>query len=359
MRDNATRLALASTLTSGYVLFSFLSVRRDLAEKLRWILGKRVVNAIIAFGKRCEQSTSISSFRSLSSSLAMLWLESVRVKNVSIVDIYWGLSFVISSWTYATHESGKDRFEGRKALIVSLVTAWGSRLSTYLLWRNHLSSSNKMSGGISNSLEDYRYQKFRKYYDRLGLSYWWFSLFQVFALQGVLSHVVSSSLRIGLTSSQPNRFTLLDLAGLCTWIVGYCFEHIGDLDLIAFRSNPSNRGSVLRMWCYYRRKKLTQNIHLNTQIENTGTGLWAHSRHPNYFGNSLMWWGIYFLCCNAKGGWKTIYSPILMTYLLTNVSGSKLLERTLKRTKPGFAEYVKSVPEFVPWKLLRSKIPLL
>ena len=88
-------------------------------------------------------------------------------------------------------------------------------------------------------------------------------------------------------------------------------------------------------------------------------GLWKYSRHPNYFGNSLMWWGIYLVCCNAKNGWKTIYSPVLMTYLLTNVSGAKLLERTLKRTKPGFAEYVKSVPEFVPWKLLRSKFSLL
>ena len=309
MRDNATRLALASTLTSGYVLFSFLSVRRDLAEKLRWILGKRVVNAIIAFGKRCEKSTTISSFRSLSSSLAMLWLESVRVKNVSIVDIYWGLSFVISSWTYATHESGKDRFERRKALIVSLVTAWGSRLSTYLLWRNHLSSSNKMSGGISNSLEDYRYQKFRKYYDRLGLSYWWFSLFQVFTLQGVLSHVVSSSLRIGLTSSQPNRFTILDLAGLCTWIVGYCFEHIGDLDLIAFRSNPSNRGSVLRMWCY-RRKKLTQ----NTPLE------YANRKHRYWFVGSLQTSKLLWKFFNVVGYLFSVLQRQrrLENYLLTN-----------------------------------------
>ena len=242
----SVQVAIASSLTSGYLIFSFLSFRRDIAKKFRSILGTKLFNAIEAYGKRCESSAAISNFRSLSSSLAILWLESVRVKNVSIVDIFWGLSFVISSWTYATHKNAEDRSRNRKALIVSLVTAWGSRLSTYLLWRNHLSSSNKMSGGISNSLEDYRYQKFRKYYDRLGLSYWWFSLIQVFALQGALSHVVSSSLRVGLTESQPNHFTFMDLAGVMTWIVGYYFEHVGDLDLVAFRSNPSNRGTVLR-----------------------------------------------------------------------------------------------------------------
>jgi steroid 5-alpha reductase family enzyme len=323
---------VASSLTGGYLIFVFLSMRRDVAKQLESFLPKRVFQAIVEFGKRCEKSPSISNFRSLSSSLALLWWESVRVSNVSIVDIFWGLSFVISGWTYSTHSKAKNRFQSRKALIFSLVTAWGSRLSTYLLWRNHLSTSNKMGGTSSNSLEDYRYQKFRKYYNRLGLNYWWFSLFQVFALQGALSHVVSSTLRVGLTESQPKYFTFMDLIGVLTWTVGYCFEHIGDLDLVAFRSNPSKRGSVLQ------------------------DGLWAHTRHPNYFGNSMMWWGIYFLCCNARGGWKTIYSPVLMTYLLTNVSGSKLLERTLKRTKPGFAEYVRSVPEFVPWKLIRRSI---
>ena len=109
------QVTIASSVTTGYLIFSFLSVRRDIAKKLRSILGTKLFNAIEAFGKRAEDSAAISNFRSLSSSLAILWLESVRVKNVSIVDIFWGLSFVISSWTYATHKNAKDRYQNRKA----------------------------------------------------------------------------------------------------------------------------------------------------------------------------------------------------------------------------------------------------
>eukprot|EP00940_MAST-03C_sp_MAST-3C-sp2_P002400 g2400.t1 len=320
------RVRVATIVTSAYAAFSFLSMRKEWVR--RYFPDGALKRAILGWGEMCEASPAAANGRSLSTALVLMWLESVRTTNVSIVDIFWGLSFVISSWTYATHPKAKDRFGGRKTLILSLVSAWGARLSSYLLWRNHMSVSNGM--GATGSLEDFRYQKFRRYYDRRGLSYWWFSLVQVFALQGVLSHVVSSSVREGMTNAQPNRFTSLDVVGTLTWIVGYFFEHVGDLDLVAFRSNPSNRSKVL------------------------SSGLWAHTRHPNYFGNSMMWWGIYLICCNAQGGWKSVYAPALMTYLLTDVSGSKLLERSLGKRKAGFAQYVKMVPEFVPWKLLSS-----
>merc|ERR1712046_422865 len=99
----------------------------------------------------------------------------------------------------------------------------------------------------------------------------------------------------------------------------------------SFRSNPSNRGQML------------------------AHGLWAHTRHPNYFGNALMWWGVWPIACAAEGGWRSFYGPALMTFLLTNVSGAKLLETSLQRSKPGFKVYASSVPQFVPWGLLGIK----
>lgn len=274
----------------------------------------------------CARSPTLSAVRVLSASLVILWSQSVKLHNVSIVDIFWSLSFVLQALTYANHkEADKNGFSGRRMLVNSLTMAWGTRLASYLYWRNHISAHGVGAGG---SLEDFRYQAFRRAYDKKGLPYWWFSLIQVFALQGALSLTVGAPLRAACTYPQPQHFTGFDLVGTALWCVGYYFEAIGDMELSAFKANPANQGKMIT------------------------SGLWGHTRHPNYFGNSCMWWGIYIIACAAQGGWQSLYGPALMTYLLTDVSGSALLEKTLKKTKPGFAEYAQSVPEFVPWKLL-------
>jgi len=315
-------VGVAATTSVAYAAFCAVSSNKEWLDKvpegsLRALLQR--------FGDACDRSPKLSAFRSLSSSLSLLWAHSVKIHNVSIVDIFWGMSFVVSTVTYAAHGASAKAFGGRKALVTALCTAWALRLSTYLWWRNHVSAHGI---GADGSGEDFRYQSFRKYWDSKGFSYWWFSLFQVFGLQGVLSFLVSAPVRAAMTNEQPNKLTGWDAAGAATFALGYLFEHAGDLELTSFRSNPQNQGKML------------------------ATGLWAHTRHPNYFGNACMWWGLYLIACATKGGWKSVYGPALMNYLLTDVSGAKLLEKSLARTKPAFASYQKAVPEFVPWGLL-------
>ena len=108
------------------------------------------------------------------------------------------------------------------------------------------------------------------------------------------------------------------------WAIGFIFEAVGDWQLDRFRADPANQGKVLR------------------------TGLWQYTRHPNYFGDAVQWWA-YYLLAVAAGGYWTFFSPIIMTELLTRVSGVKLLEETLTETKPGYREYVETTSPFIPW----------
>ncbi|CAK0848625.1 unnamed protein product, partial [Prorocentrum cordatum] len=166
----------------------------------------------------CRSSPRLSAFRALSSSMVLLWAHSVKIHNVSIVDIFWACSFVISNCAYASHGAAQKAYAGRKALVLALTTAWASRLSTYLWWRNHVSAVGVGAGG---SHEDFRYQKFRAFWDRNGLSYWWFSLLHVFTLQGALSFTVGAPLLAASTREQPQHWTLWDAAGFGAWVCGY------------------------------------------------------------------------------------------------------------------------------------------
>eukprot|EP00462_Mataza_sp_D1_P011432 CAMPEP_0175168038 /NCGR_PEP_ID=MMETSP0087-20121206/28719_1 /TAXON_ID=136419 /ORGANISM="Unknown Unknown, Strain D1" /LENGTH=226 /DNA_ID=CAMNT_0016458081 /DNA_START=229 /DNA_END=910 /DNA_ORIENTATION=+ len=194
----------------------------------------------------------------------------------------------------------------------------GSALAVYLAWRNH---------GIG---EDYRYAAMRR---RMGPKFAFVSLFQTFLLQAGLNFLIGQSLYSSQLppSGYPNQaeqssdLTTLDHLGTAVWAAGFFFETVGDIQLAAFKSNPENKGKLMN------------------------TGLWKYTRHPNYFGNSAMFWGYYLISCAVKGGWKSVFSPGLMTYMLMKVSGVALLERGLSKRKPGFAEYVKSTSSFVPW----------
>lgn len=325
-QGTSQQINIARVLALGVAAISAASANDKAIEALPQ--GTALRRALERYREACRASPRLSAVRALSSTLTLLWAHSVKIHNVSIVDIYWALSFVISGVAYASHEAAAKAFSGRKALVLALTTAWAGRLSTYLWWRNHVSEHGIGAGG---HLEDFRYQRFRAYWDKQGLSYWWFSLFQVFGLQGLLSFTVSAPLHAAATREQPQHFTLLDFAGAASFAIGYVFEHAGDLELTAFKSNPANKGSTL------------------------ARGLWSHTRHPNYFGNACMWWGLYLIACATKGGWKSFYGPAVMTYLLTNVSGAKLLEKSLSRNKAGFSRYQEAVPEFVPWGLLGLK----
>jgi steroid 5-alpha reductase family enzyme len=239
--------------------------------------------------------------------MVLLWLLSLRIKDASIVDIFWGAGFVLSAWVYFSLAPEGNLL--RKLLLVSLVSIWGLRLSIHIGRRN-------LGKG-----EDYRYQQWRKEH---GARWWWVSFFQVFLLQGFLMWIISAPLLAAQWLPGAGRLTGLDAVGALVWLVGFLFEALGDAQLARFRADPANKGRLLE------------------------TGLWRYTRHPNYFGDAVQWWGFYLLAL-AAGGWWTVFSPLVMTSLLRFVSGVALLERNLKNTKPGYAEYAARTNAFFPW----------
>jgi steroid 5-alpha reductase family enzyme len=238
--------------------------------------------------------------------MTVVWLISLALRDASIVDIVWGMGFVAVAWLYHLMAGGDPT---RKLLITSLATIWGLRLSVYIAWRN-------LGKG-----EDYRYRRWR---EEAGVSWWWRSYLQVFLLQGLLMWMISSPLLAAHGGNGTAGLNPLDYLGLLVWLVGFFFEAVGDLQLARFKSDPSNKGKLLT------------------------EGVWRYTRHPNYFGDAAQWWG-FFLIAAAAGGWITVYSPILMTYLLLRVSGVAMLERDLQEKKPGYDAYIRRTNAFIPW----------
>lgn len=239
--------------------------------------------------------------------VSALWLVSLLRQDASIVDIFWGLGFVTAAWVYFA--ATPQGYPVRKLLLVALVTLWGVRLSLHILQRNW------------GKGEDYRYRRWR---EQAGGNWWWQSYFKVFLLQGFLLWIISTPLLAAQISPTPAIITPLDDLALVVWGVGFFFEAVGDWQLRRFKADPANQGRLL-----------------------TG-GVWRYTRHPNYFGDSAQWWG-YYLFALAAGGWWTIFSPLLMTFLLVRVSGVALLERSLRESKPGYQDYAEKTSAFLPW----------
>jgi steroid 5-alpha reductase family enzyme len=239
--------------------------------------------------------------------VTLLWIWSIFIKNVSIVDLFWGFGFVVVNAFYV-FMSGE--INARKILILVLVTIWGLRLALYLASRN-----------IGKG-EDFRYQEFRRTYG--AERYWWFSYFQTFLLQGVLILIVSLPL-LGISqSSQSGDLNLLDYFGIVVWLIGFSFEAGGDFQLSRFKRDPKNKGKVLN------------------------TGFWKYTRHPNYFGDSAVWWA-YAIFSIAAGSYWQIIGSVVMTLLIIKVSGVALLEKTLTQSKPQYHEYIQKTNSFFPW----------
>ncbi len=248
--------------------------------------------------------------------LALGWLLSVRLRDVSIVDVMWGPGFALVAAVGAALGGGAP---ARTTLVVALVTLWGSRLALHIFRRNYVPK---------NKGEDYRYQAMRK---RHGRRFVWLSAFTVFGLQGALLLFIALPLIAATTTSgAAPGLGILDLAGSALFVLGFLFEAIGDAQLARFKADPANRGKVCDV------------------------GLWRYSRHPNYFGDATLWWGFYLIAAAVPGGWQTIASPIVMTVLLLKVSGVALLERGLTATKPGYADYVARTSAFLPWPPRRA-----
>ncbi len=239
--------------------------------------------------------------------VTLLWLASVCIKNVSIVDIFWGIGFVLVNSFYV-YRSGA--LHPRKLVILTLVSIWGLRLALYLAWRN-------LGKG-----EDFRYQEFRRYFG--SKRYWWFSFFQTFLLQGALIMMISLPLLGISSSSNEGHLNLLDGIGIVVWAIGFVFETVGDFQLARFKSNPKNKEKVM------------------------DRGFWKYTRHPNYFGDAMVWWA-YAIFCMAAGRYWYIIGSVVMTLLLLYVSGVRLLEKTLQETKPKYKAYMQKTNAFFPW----------
>ena len=235
------------------------------------------------------------------------WLVSLRQRNVTIVDALWGMGFVIIAWITAV---AGDGYAVRAWLLALLVSLWGLRLGIYMVWRSH------------GKGEDPRYGSWRRQY---GDRFWIVSLFNVFLVQALFLWVISLATQFGQMADTPASLTGLDLIGTLIWLIGFLFETVGDWQLARFKADPSNSGKVM------------------------DRGLWSYTRHPNYFGEALVWWGIWLIVLSTPNSWWTIVSPLLITVTLLKITGIALTEKTILEKKAQYRDYMDRTNAFLPW----------
>ena len=224
----------------------------------------------------------------------------IRKRN-DVADVAWGLGFVLLSWLAFTLGNGSER-----ALVANtLVTVWGLRLAIHIIIRN------------KGKAEDFRYAQWRKEWKHFFLR----SFLQVFFLQGLFLFVIVWPV-VWINLITPGAWQWWDVAGIVVWGIGFLFESVGDYQLTQFKKSPAHKGQIIT------------------------TGLWRYTRHPNYFGEAVQWWGLFLMACSV-GGWMTITGPLLLTYLLRYVSGVPMLERKYAG-QPAFEEYKRKTSALIP-----------
>jgi steroid 5-alpha reductase family enzyme len=240
-----------------------------------------------------------------------LWALSLRLRDVSFIDAVWAFGMAAMAWTtfIQVGEAGPHRL-----LLVGLCTLWAARLGGHLLlrWRAHG--------------EDPRYARMMA--DAKRKQGWDFpvaSLLLVFALQAPLLFIVCLPVQLGQLGATPAALGPLAWTGAALAGVGLVFETVGDWQLTRFRNNPENKGRVL------------------------DTGLWRYTRHPNYFGDACLWWGLFLIAAETPLGVWAIPGPLLLTWTLMKWSGAPMLEGRLKKTRPEYADYIARTSGFIPW----------
>ena len=235
----------------------------------------------------------------------LLWfIVSLVLQRNDVADVAWGGGFIVAalaalvSWGAATD---------RAVLVVALVIIWGARLAL------HIGLRNRGKG------EDARYRKWREEWGRHATLR---SFFQIYMLQGVLLLVISLPV-VRVITAPESPVAFLDLLGAAVWVIGFLFEAISDWQLLQFKKEPANKGKVIT------------------------TGLWRYSRHPNYFGEVTLWWGVFLLALAAPGGWMTVIGPITITGLILGVSGIPMLEKKYEGNA-AFDEYKRRTSAFFP-----------
>ena len=234
-----------------------------------------------------------------------VWAISLVMRDASIVDIAWGSGFVLVAWVSYWLSDGNST---RSLLLTVLTTIWGLRLAFYLAKRN------------LGHCEDFRYQSMRrKHGDRFAIV----SLYTVFGLQGLLMFIVSLPVQLGQVREEPG-FGIIGVLGVLVWGVGIYFEAVGDAQLARFKRDPANTGKIMDQ------------------------GLWRYTRHPNYFGDSCVWWGLGLIAAESSLGIYGLIGPAVMTFLLVKVSGAAMLDRAMLKRKPGYENYVATTSGFIP-----------
>jgi steroid 5-alpha reductase family enzyme len=234
--------------------------------------------------------------------VSALWAISVPLRDASIIDMFWGPLFVAIAWVLLPL-SGPMAF--KPYLVTLLVTLWGLRLGFHLVSRN-------LGAG-----EDRRYQLWRQH----GGDNWWLvSYYRIYLFQGAIAMVVATPLIA--TFYRPEGFGLIAAVGVLLWGFGFVYELLADIQLARFKAEPANRGSIMN------------------------EGLWAHSRHPNYFGDALQWWGLGLIAFSVATWWALI-GPAVMTAVFLGISND-VLERGMQKRHPEYAAYIAETPKFFP-----------
>jgi steroid 5-alpha reductase family enzyme len=237
--------------------------------------------------------------------MLVLWAISLRLKDVSIVDPIWGPAFVLVALVAALAGDGNS---GRRVLLLVMTAAWGLRLGIHLLRRK-----------LGDPEEDRRYARMR---ERKGDRFNLWSLYAVFAVQGLLVLIVSLPLQV--SAGTHAALSVAVLPGVLVFLIGLGFEAIGDAQLTRFKAGPASKGQVM------------------------DRGLWRYTRHPNYFGDFCVWWGLWLVALPGHGTWWTAVGPAVMSVLLIRVSGKGLLEKDIAKRRPQYAEYIATTSGFIP-----------
>ncbi len=298
-------LIIFGKILSSYLTFIKIDFMKK-AQAIRLFILLLIIS-LAAFLVTHESGTIyINGIGVLMAALTGLWLLSLIIKDASIIDIFWGFGFVLIGWFYA-FELHDLNLDFRQKIYLALISIWGLRLTAYLAYRN------------IGKPEDYRYAQWRK--DN-GAKWWWLSFIRVFALQGFLLWIISS---VFVQGFQVNaELSVFEYIGIAFWAIGLFFETVGDWQLMQFKKDPNNKGKVM------------------------DKGVWKYTRHPNYFGDAMVWWGFFIYALSNPQAWIFIFCPIIMTLFLVKISGVAMLEVKLKKTKPKYEEYIRKTSAFIP-----------
>lgn len=236
--------------------------------------------------------------------VTLFWILSIIQKDAGLIDVGWGLGFGLVSTNYFLSYHSMNWFS---FVFLIMIWIWAIRLSGHISIRN------------DNKPEDKRYMAWR---NETGDSWYWKSYFKIFLLQGSILWFLSLLFWGGMNSNPMNINPVLIVTGIIVFLTGLVIEAIADLQLLMFKQDSNNDGVVLT------------------------SGLWGFSRHPNYFGEAVLWWGFYFYAA-AGGFYYLIFAPVIMTYLLMKVSGVKLLDRFMTSDYKNYSAQTAGINSFV------------